>query len=91
MVKEIISLLSSQQMYSYLNELTLYAGVLYMQPSWYGFSSWLHIDITPLGHSLTWPCLFYSRDDFGIGYQIILEYTCRLKIRVTDTISLLVK
>ena len=27
-------------MYSYLNELNLYAGVLYMWPSWYSFSSW---------------------------------------------------
>jgi len=35
LAKEIVSLLSLQLMYSYLNELTLYAGVLYMQPSWY--------------------------------------------------------
>jgi len=54
-VKEIVSLLSLQLMYSYLNELTLYAGVLYMQPNWHSFSSWLHIDITPLGRSVTWP------------------------------------
>jgi len=78
MVKEIVSLLSLQLMYSYLNELTVYAGVLYMQLSWYSFSSWLHIDCTHLGHSVTWPRLFYSRDAFGIGYQIYLEYTCRL-------------
>jgi len=72
MVKEIVSLLSLKLMYSYLNELTLYAGVLYMEPSWYSFSSYIpHIDIKPLGHSVTWPCLFfYSRDVFGIGYQI---------------------
>jgi len=61
MVKETVSLLSLQLMCSYLNELTLYAGVLYMQPTWYSFSSWPHIDITPLGHSvtsITWLCLF---------------------------------
>jgi len=34
---------------SLYKELTLYAGVLYIQPSWYSFSSWPHIDITPLG------------------------------------------
>jgi len=55
MVKEIVSLLSLQLMYSYLNELTLYAGVLYMQPTW------PHIDIIPLGHSVTWPCLFLQQ------------------------------
>jgi len=72
MDKEIVCLLSLQLMYSYLNELTLYAGVLYMQPS---FSSWPHIDITPLGHSVTCTFLalpfFYSRDVFGIGYIYI--------------------
>jgi len=57
LVKEIASLLSLQLMYSYLNELTLYAGVLYMQPSLYRFSSWLHIDITPLGCSVTYTFL----------------------------------
>ena len=40
-------------MYRYLNELTLYAGVLYMQPSWYSFSSWPLSDITSLGRSVT--------------------------------------
>jgi len=49
LAKEIVSLLSLQLMYSYLNELTLYAGVLYMQPNWYSFSSWPHRDITSLG------------------------------------------
>jgi len=58
MVKEIVSLLGLQLMYSYLNELTLYAGVPYMQPSWYSSSSWPHIDITPLGHSVT--CTFLA-------------------------------
>jgi len=66
MVKEIVSLLSLQLMYSYLNELTLYAGVLYMQPSWYSFCSWPHIDITPLGHSVTWPRLFTA--EMFLGY-----------------------
>jgi len=56
LAKEIMSLLSLQLMYSYLNQLTLYAGVLYMQPSWYGFSSWPHTDITSLGRSVT--CTF---------------------------------
>jgi len=45
---EIVSLLSLLLMYSYLNELTLCAGVLYTQPS---FSSWPQIDITSLGRS----------------------------------------
>jgi len=58
LAKEIVSLLSLQLIYSYLNELTLHAGVLYMQPSWYSFSSWPHGDITSLGHSVTWPSLF---------------------------------
>jgi len=61
-------------MYSYLNELTLYAEVLHMQLSWYSFSSWPHIDITPLGRLVTctfFLCLaFFSRDALGIGYQI---------------------
>jgi len=60
-------------MYSYLNELTLYAGVLYTQPSGYSFSSWPHSDITSLGHSVTCTFLalpfFYSRDVFGIGIR----------------------
>ena len=34
----------------------LYAGVLYMQPSWYNYSSWPHIDVTSLGRSVT--CTF---------------------------------
>jgi len=37
LAKEIVSLLSLQLMYSYLNELTFYAGILYTQPSWYSF------------------------------------------------------
>jgi len=45
LAKEIVSLLSLQLMYSYLNELTLYAGVLFTRPSWYSFSSWPHSDI----------------------------------------------
>jgi len=48
----------------------LYAGVLYMQPSWYSFSSWPHSDITSLGRSVTCTFLslsFYSRAVFGIG------------------------
>ena len=56
LVKEIVSLLSLQLMYSYLNELTLYVGVLYTQPSWYSFSSWPHSDITSLSRSAT--CTF---------------------------------
>jgi len=42
-----------------------------MQPSWYSFSSWPHIDIIPLGRSITCTFLatfFYSRDVFGIEY-----------------------
>jgi len=53
-----MSLPSLQLMCSYLNELTLYAGALYMQPSWYSFSSWPHTDITPLGRSVT--CIFLA-------------------------------
>jgi len=53
-------------MYSYLNELTLYAGVLYMQPSWYSFSYWPYIDTTPLGHSVTWPRLFFTAEILGL-------------------------
>ena len=62
MVKEIMSLLSLQLMYSYFNELTLYAGVLYMQPSWYNLSSWPHSDITSLGRSVT--CTFLASPFF---------------------------
>jgi len=68
LAKEIVSLLSLQLMYSYLNELTLYAGVLYRQHS---SSSWPHSDITSLGnfHFLGLAFL-YSRDVFGI-YQLM--------------------
>jgi len=59
MVKEIVSLLI-------LHGLTLYAGVLYMQPGWYSFSYWPHIDIIPLGHLVIWLCFIYNRDIFGI-------------------------
>jgi len=65
-------------MYSYLNELTLYAGVLYMQPSWYSFSSWLDSDITSLGRSVTCTLLtlpFLKAEMFL--YQFFLRvYTC---------------
>jgi len=61
-VKEIVSLAAI--MYGYLHELTLYAGVLYMQPSSYSFSSWPHIDITPLGRSVTWLHLFLQQRCF---------------------------
>jgi len=60
-------------MYSYLNELTLYAGVLYAQPNWYSFSSWPHSGITSLGRLITWPHFFYRRDVFGIGYHFFLR------------------
>jgi len=40
----------------------LYAGVLYAQPSWYSFSPWPHIDITPLGRSVT--CTFLASPFF---------------------------
>jgi len=53
-------------MYSYLNKLTLYTGVLYSWSCRYSFSSWPHSDITSLGYSVTWPHLFYSRYVFGI-------------------------
>jgi len=46
--------------------LTLYAGVLYAQPSWYSFSSWPHSDITSLGHLVTWPRLFLQQ----LGWDI---------------------
>jgi len=36
-----------------LDELSLYAGVLYTQPSWYSLSSWPHSDVTSLGRSVT--------------------------------------
>jgi len=75
MVKEIMSLLSLQLMYSYLNKLTLYAGVLYIQPSWYSFSSWPHIDITPLGHSVTWPRLFLQQRCFWDRISNLLNST----------------
>jgi len=54
----------------------LYAGVLYMQPSWYSFSSWPHSDITSF-KSFSNLHLFYSRDVFGIGYLITVEYKTR--------------
>jgi len=42
-----------------------------MQPSWYSFSSWPLIDITPLGHLAT--CTFFGLAFFlysrGIGYN----------------------
>ena len=82
MVKEIMSLLSLQLMYSYFNELTLYAGVLYMQPSWYSLSSWPHSDITSLGRSVTCTFLaspFFTAEMFlGQDIKSFLEYTCRL-------------
>jgi len=43
----------------------LYAGVLYMQPSWYSFSSWPHNDITSLGRSVT--CTFLGSTFFRVG------------------------
>ena len=61
-----MSLVSLQLMYSYLNELALYAGVQYLQP-------WPQSDITSLGVSviaLSGAHVFYSRDVFGIGYQL---------------------
>ena len=57
LVKEIVS-----NVYSYLNELTLYAEVLYTQPSWYSFSSWPHSDITSFSRSAT--CNFLSSPFF---------------------------
>ena len=51
-------------MYSYLNELTLYAGVLYTQPSWCSFSSWPHSEITSLGRSVTCTRLFLQQRCF---------------------------
>jgi len=76
LVKEIVSLLSLQLMYSYLNESTLYAGVLYMQPSWYSFSSLPHSDITSLGCSVT--CTFlalpFSTAEVFLGW----DYFCWL-------------
>jgi len=63
-------------MYSHLNELTLYAGVLYTQLSWYSFSSWPHSDITFLGHSVTYTLLslpFFIAEMFWIGYQFFLR------------------
>ena len=56
-------------MYSYLNELTLYAGVLYTQPSWYSFSSWPHIFRLFSNLHFLVLTFFYSRDVFGIGLQ----------------------
>ena len=73
-----MSLLGLQLMYSYLNELTLYAGVLYTQPSWYSFSSWPHSDITSLGCSVILHFLglafFYSRDVFGTGLHVHIAH-----------------
>jgi len=55
----------------------LYVGVLYTQPRWYSFSSWLHSDITSLGHSATCTFMgspsFYSGDVFGLGYKFFLR------------------
>jgi len=61
LAKEIVSLLSLQLMHSYLNELTLHAGIPLTQPS---FSSWPHSDITSiLGHSVT--CTFLALPFFA--------------------------
>jgi len=79
MVKEIVSLLSLQLIYSYLNELTLYAGVIYMQPSWYSFSSWPHIDITTLGHSITYTFLASPFFEQRCFWDRILLYQQRLQ------------
>jgi len=49
-------------MYSYVNKLILYAGVLYTQSSWYNFSSWPYSDITSLGRSVT--CTFLALSFF---------------------------
>jgi len=48
----------------------MYAGVLYTQPSWYSFFSWLHSDITSLGHSVT--CTFLASPFFTV--EMFLEY-----------------
>ena len=45
-----------------------------MQPSWYSLSSWPHIDITPLGRSVTCTFLaspFFTAEMF-LGYHIAL-------------------
>jgi len=69
LAKEIVSLISLQLMCSYWNELTLYTGVLYTQPSWYSFSSWPHSESFSYLHFLVL-AIFYSRDVFGIGLMV---------------------
>ena len=51
----------------------MYARVLYTQPSWCSFSSWLHSDITSLSRSATCTFLalpFFTAEMF-LGYFII--------------------
>jgi len=81
MVKEIVFLLSLQLMYSYLNELTLYAGVLF----------WPHIDITPLGCSVICTALFLQQrcfwDRIHIMAQVsITKLACRVNIGLISSI-----
>jgi len=76
LAKEIVSLLSLQLLYSDLNELTLYAGVLYTQPSLHSFSSWPHSDVTSLGHSVTCALLassFSTAEMFWDSISILLR------------------
>ena len=65
---------SLQLMYSHLNELTVYAGVLYTRPS---FSSWYHIfrSFSNL-HLLACPCPFLQQRCFWDRISIL--YMCRL-------------
>ena len=74
LAKEIVSLLSLQLMYSYINELTLYAGVLSTQPSWYSLSSWPHSDITSLGRLVT--CTFLGLPFFTAEMFLGLDIDC---------------
>ena len=83
MVKERMSLLYSLQlMYSYFNELTLYAGVLYMQPSSYSLSSWPHGDITSLGRSVT--CTFLA-SPFFTAEMFLGQYILQCSYAITET------
>jgi len=98
LAKEIVSLLSLQLMYSYLNELTLYALEFYI-PSLAGIAFLLSLTViamTSLGHSVTCTFLvspFFTAEMFWDRISILFKCVHvdfpATQIRVTGTISLL--
>ena len=69
--------------YSYLHGLTLYAGVLYMRPSWYSFSSWPHSDITTFGCSVS----FSYSSEIGLNFTAKCSAYHYLNYRIWSRIA----